>query len=158
MADSLKINVTTPSPSPTSDDPALFAHLKSQILSIAMALYGTSHPNPSLAFDILTYTTPLPSSMYILLSGRRSIPPTLYGVALITYPSPTGGTAGEEGRRCTAWERLATAESTLSIEHALGQLLGDLRSAVGAVMCESIVPHTQPQMGGLCAVTEGDVV
>lgn len=129
MPDTLKINITDTRPisSPPSPDHVLFTHLKFQILSLALALYGSSSSSPTPAFDIVTYTTPLPASLHILLNGRRVIPSTLYGVALIAYTSP-----GD----FTSWERVARAENSGGHVDAMGGLLGDMQAGMGGVMGE----------------------
>ena len=121
MPNTLKINITDiPNPPPPS--PTLFTHLKSQILSLALALYGSTSSSPTSAFDIITYTKPLPASLHILLDGRDVVPSTLYGAALIAYTSP-----GE----FTAWERVAVAENSGGWVEAMGELLGDMRRGDG---------------------------
>ncbi|KAF2444456.1 hypothetical protein P171DRAFT_521784 [Karstenula rhodostoma CBS 690.94] len=115
---------TQPTMSTTTPSPTLFTHLKSQITSIALALYGA--PSPS-AFDIVTYTTPLPPSTYILLDGRprdTPLPRLLSGVALVTYTSPGA---------CTKWICLARCEGVGERE-AMEGLLGDLRAGMGGMI------------------------
>lgn len=130
MTDTFSIQITDKlsSPNPTGSQSTIFAHLKSKILSNALALYGTPQSSPTPAFDIITYTIPLPAGLQILLNGRTDIPSTLYGVALIAYTSP-----GE----FTSWERLATAENSGGIIAAMQELLVDVQEGMGRVMCKS---------------------
>ena len=130
MPDTLRINLTETHPLPTLPSPehALFTHLKARILSIALALYGSSCASPTSAFDIVTYTIPLTHSLEILINGRSMIPSTLYGVALIAYTSP---------REFTSWERLATAENSGSVLEAMQELLQDMQAGMGSVMGRS---------------------
>ena len=156
MADSLKVQITDKlcSPDPANSESALLAHLKSRILSNALALYGAPSSSPTPSFDIITYTIPLPPALQVLLDGRSGIPSILYGAALITYTSP---------RECTSWERLATAENSGGVVAAMQELLADIEAGVGRVMCKSggyavsaIVVRGPRLMGGGSAVGCGE--
>lgn len=103
-------------PTHTTDFPTL----KSEIISLATALYGTYSTTPSPAFDLLSYTTPTSPSPDETENSTIS-------VALIVYTGPASAPF-------TAWEMLSYVEDQASLRAGAEKILEDLRKGVGDVI------------------------
>ncbi|KAH7138286.1 hypothetical protein B0J11DRAFT_11723 [Dendryphion nanum] len=98
------------------EEKQLYAVLKSEIITLATALYGTTSPDPTSTFDILPSLQHLPTQ------------PRIHNVMLIMYTSPGS---------FTSWAQLMSTTSAASVNEAMGFLLEKLQLLMGALagMC-----------------------
>jgi hypothetical protein len=111
----------------------LFSILKSQIISLATALYGTRSKSPSTVFDVLSFTTPVnpnegassPTSTY----GATGIliETSTLSVTLIQYTGPSSSPF-------TEWEMLSYVDEQTSMIAGAERLLEDLGKGLGRVV------------------------
>ncbi|KAF2827677.1 hypothetical protein CC86DRAFT_405786 [Ophiobolus disseminans] len=90
----------------------LFDTLKSRIISLATALYGTRSPHASSSFDLLSYTTD---------------DNVTHGVALILYTGPSTSPA-------TSYEFLSYVDGQSSTIAGAERLLEDMEEGMGGVI------------------------
>jgi hypothetical protein len=113
----------------------LFAALKSQIISLATALYGTRSASPATVFDVLSFTTlptftspnTPPSSTYDANGFLETESDSTLGVALIQYTGPPSSP-------CTEWEMLSYVDDQTSMVAGAERLLEDLGKGVGGLV------------------------
>lgn len=94
------------------EEKQLYAVLKSEIITLATALYGTTSPDPTSTFDILPSLQHLPTQ------------PRIHNVMLIMYTSPGS---------FTSWAQLMSTTSAASVNEAMGFLLEKLQLLMGAL-------------------------
>ncbi|OSS46458.1 hypothetical protein B5807_08517 [Epicoccum nigrum] len=98
----------------------LFNSLKSQIISLATALYGST-TTPSTTFDVLPFSTPRRTPNGTTLNQYT------HGAALIYYTGP-------EHALHTSWEMLSYVDNQMSVNAGAQQLLDDMQRGVGDVI------------------------
>jgi hypothetical protein len=103
-----------------------FTVLKSQIISLAAALYGTTS-TPSGTFDVLPFSTPRTTP-----NGTRLNSSLTHGAALIYYTGPTSAPY-------VSWEMISYADNQASVNAGAQQLLEDMQSGVGDVISKSLL-------------------
>ena len=97
-----------------------FDSLKSQIISLATALYGTT-TTPTTTFDVLPFSTPRTTPNGTPLNQHT------HGAALIYYTGPAVSPY-------TSWEMLSYADAQPSVNAGAQQLLNDMQKGVGDVI------------------------
>lgn len=98
----------------------LFNSLKSQIISLATALYGST-TTPSTTFDVLPFSTPR------MTPNGTALNQYTHGAALIYYTGP-------EHALHTSWEMLSYVDNQMSVNASAQQLLDDMQRGVGDVI------------------------
>lgn len=97
-----------------------FNSLKSQIISLATALYGT-RTTPGATFDVLAFSTPRRTPNGTALNQHT------HGAALIYYTGPASAPY-------TSWEMLSYADNQHTVNAGAQQLLDDMQRGVGDVI------------------------
>lgn len=97
-----------------------FSSLKSQIISLATALYGT-RTSPGATFDVLPFSTPRRTPNGTALNQYT------HGAALIYYTGPANALH-------TSWEMLSYADNQPSVNSGAQQLLDDMQRGIGDVI------------------------
>lgn len=97
-----------------------FNSLKSQIISLATALYGTT-TSPSATFDVLPFSSPRRTP------GGTALNQYTHGAALIYYTGPASAPY-------TSWEMLSYTDSQHSVNAGAQQLLDDMQKGIGDVI------------------------
>ena len=97
-----------------------FESLKSQIISLATALYGTTTA-PTTTFDVLPFSTPRRTPNGTPLNQLT------HGAALVYYTGPASSPY-------TSWEMLSYADAQPSVNAGAQQLLADMQKGVGDVI------------------------
>jgi hypothetical protein len=102
-----------------------FTTLKSQIISLATALYGTTS-TPDRAFDVLPFSTPR-----LTPNGTPLKSSLTHGAALIYYTGPSSSPY-------VSWEMISYADNQSSVNAGAQQLLEDMQRGVGDVISKSV--------------------
>jgi hypothetical protein len=116
-----------PNPTPKMSSAQTFTTLKSQIISLATALYGTTS-TPSQAFDVLPFSQPR-----LTPNGTPLKSSLTHGAALIYYTGPASSPH-------VSWEMISYADSQSSVQAGAQRLLEDMQRGVGDVISKSFVP------------------
>ncbi|KAF3047384.1 hypothetical protein E8E12_001271 [Didymella heteroderae] len=96
-----------------------FNTIKSQIISLATALYGTTS-TPDRTFDVLPFSTPR-----LTPNGTPLKSSLTHGAALIYYTGPASSPH-------VSWEMISYADNQASVNAGAQQLLEDMQRGVGS--------------------------
>lgn len=107
----------------TATSPQYFDVLKSRILALATALYGTTS-TPTQSFDVLPFSTPRRTPNGTALNSFT------HGAALIYYTGPAASPY-------VSWEMLSYVDEQPSVNAGAQRLLDDMQKGVGDVIGES---------------------
>ena len=115
-----------PNHTPNMSSAQTFTNLKSQIISLATALYGTTS-TPSQAFDVLPFSQPR-----LTPNGTPLKSSLTHGAALIYYTGPASSPH-------VSWEMISYADNQNSVIAGVQRLLEDMQRGVGDVISKSLI-------------------